>query len=60
MLEPAPSEDDPYNQIEGQHSDSVKTEGTEGDEQVYKIERLVDKRSRRYGRSASRIEYLIK
>ena len=45
MLKSALSENDSYDQIEGQHSDSVKTEGTEENDQVYEIKRVVDKRS---------------
>ena len=60
MLKSALPENDSYDQIESQHTDSVKTEGTEGNDQVYEIERVVDKRSWQYEWSASKIEYLVK
>lgn len=59
QLEPALSESDPYGRPRPDHPDAIVVDGDTEEWKSYEIERVLDKRERRYGRKTV-IEYLVR
>ena len=59
QLEPASTEPDPYERPQPDHPDTVIVDGDTDNWKSYEIERLIDKRLRKYGRKTI-IEYLVR
>lgn len=60
-LEPAPKGIDPYNRpIPDASTGPVPQEGDTDEYKSYEIEKILDKRQRRYGRGKPRTEYLVR
>ncbi|OCL02921.1 hypothetical protein AOQ84DRAFT_303776 [Glonium stellatum] len=55
QLEPAPPDHDPFDRPIDDHPAAIFT-----DEPQYRVERLLDRRARRYGRSKEKTQYLVK
>ena len=60
MLEPAPSQADPYDRPHEDHPGAIEDENNNEEAPTYEVEKIVDGRKRRYGRSQPRQEYLVK
>ncbi len=60
QLEPAPERADPYDRSRPSHPDSILVEGDTKEWSSYEIEKLVDKRFRRYERDSLIKEYLVR
>jgi hypothetical protein len=59
-LEPAPLGSDPFDRTRPDHPPAVYVEGDDEEWTSYEIEKLVDKRTRRYGRGKPITEYKVR
>jgi hypothetical protein len=59
-LEPAFYSDDPFNRLKNDHPPPVEETDLNDEWRGFRIETLIDRRLRRYGRDKKIIEYLVK
>jgi len=59
QLERAPANADPYGRLRPDHPEAIQVEGDNNEWKSYEIEKLLDRRERKYGRKTI-TEYLVR